>query len=118
MAHKDLNSKVLKLKPTLCQGNKNSCSLCYFTDVHSTEFPLIKLKPPVSTSMTLLQEIWIGKRMSLKLHLEQFHDDTGGRVEGGAQHINTRSCQVRFVSSYYCQVFCRPQGEQERNLEK
>lgn len=42
----------------------------------------------------------------------------GGREEGGAQHINTRSCQVRFVSSYYCQVFCTPQGEQERNLEK
>lgn len=28
----------------------------------------------------------------------------GDRVEGGAQQINTGSCQIRFVSSYYCQV--------------
>lgn len=41
----------------------------------------------------------------------------GDRVEGGTQQINTGSCQVRFVSSYYCQVFCTPQGEQEKLWE-
>lgn len=81
MAHKHLNSKVLKLKPTLCR-EKNSCSPCCFTDVHSTEFPLIKLKTPLSTSMALLQGIWTGKRTSLKLHLEHFHGDTGRQGRG------------------------------------
>lgn len=80
MAHKELNSKVLKLKPTLCQ--ESSCSLCCFPGVHSSEFPLIKLKIPVSTSMALLQGIWMGRRTSLKLHLEQFHADTGRQGRG------------------------------------
>lgn len=60
---------------------KNSAH-CAVTDVHNTEFPLTKLKDPLSTSLALLQGIWTGERTSLKLHLEWFHDDTGRQGRG------------------------------------
>lgn len=55
---------------------------CALTDVHNTEFPLIKLKEPVSTSLTLLRGMRTGERTSLKLHLEQFHDQTWRQDRG------------------------------------
>lgn len=40
----------------------------------------------------------------------------GDKVEGGAQQINTGSCQVRFVSSYYCQVFAHLKESKQEAL--
>lgn len=40
----------------------------------------------------------------------------GDKVEGGAQQINTGSCQVRFVSSYYRQVFAHLKESKQEAL--